>query len=93
MWHLNLVAGIKSSLEENLVSRVDLLVKNPPAMWEAWVWSPGWEDPLEKGKVTRSSILACRIPWTIWGRKELDTKGQLSLHFTSLFRRKLGELD
>ena len=41
------------------------LVKNPPAMWETWVWSLGWEDPLEKGKATHSSVLAWRIPWTI----------------------------
>ena len=34
------------------------MVKNPPAMWETWVWSLGWEDPLEKGKATHSSILA-----------------------------------
>ena len=34
------------------------LVKNPPAMWETWVQSLGWEDPLEKGKATHSSILA-----------------------------------
>ena len=34
------------------------LVKNPPAMQETWVQSPGWEDPLEKGKATHSSILA-----------------------------------
>ena len=37
------------------------LVKNPPAMWETWVRSLGWEDPLKKGKATRSSILAWRI--------------------------------
>ena len=41
-----------------------LLVNNPPAMWETWVRSLGWEDPLEKGKATHSSILAWRIPWT-----------------------------
>ena len=41
------------------------LVKNPPAMWEIWAPSLGWEDPLEKGKATHSSILAWRIPWTI----------------------------
>ena len=34
------------------------LVKNPPAMWDTWVRSLGWEDPLEKGKATHSSILA-----------------------------------
>ena len=39
------------------------LVKNPPAMWEIWVQSLGWEDPLEKGKATYSSFLAWRIPW------------------------------
>ena len=41
------------------------LVKNPPAMRETWVGSLGWEDPLEKGTATDSSILARRIPWTI----------------------------
>ena len=40
------------------------LVKNLPAMRETWVRSLGWEDPLEKGKATHSSILALRIPWT-----------------------------
>ena len=40
------------------------LVKNPPAMQETWVQSLGWEDPLEKGTATHSSILAWRIPWT-----------------------------
>ena len=40
------------------------MVKNLPAMPETWVRSLGWEDPLEKGKATHSSILAWRIPWT-----------------------------
>ena len=40
------------------------MVKNPPTMRETWVWSLGWEDTLEKGMATRSSILAWRIPWT-----------------------------
>ena len=39
-------------------------VKNLPVMWETKVWSPGQEDPLEKGMATHSSILARRIPWT-----------------------------
>ena len=43
---------------------VPQLVKNLPAMWEPWVRSLSWEDPLEKGKATHSSILAWRIPWT-----------------------------
>ena len=46
------------------VSLVAHLVKNPPAMRETWVWFLGWEDPLEKGKATHSSILAWKIPWT-----------------------------
>ena len=41
------------------------LVKNPPARWETWIRSLGWEDPLEKEKATHSSILAWRIPWTV----------------------------
>ena len=48
----------------NWASLVAQLVKNPPAMWETWVRSLGWEDPLEKGTAAHSSILAWRIPWT-----------------------------
>ena len=44
-------------------SLVAQLVKNPLAMGETWVQSLGWEDPLEKGMATHSSILAWRIPW------------------------------
>ena len=40
------------------------LVKNLPAMWEIWVQSLGWEDPLEEGMEIHSSILAWRMPWT-----------------------------
>ena len=40
------------------------MAKNPPAMWENWVLSLSWGDPLEKGTATHSSILAWRIPWT-----------------------------
>ena len=43
-------------------SPVAQMVKNPPAMRETWVPSLGWEDPLEEGMVTHSSILAWRIP-------------------------------
>ena len=41
------------------------LVRNPPAMWETWIRSLGWKDPLEKGTATHSSLLAWRIPSTI----------------------------
>ena len=37
-----------------------------PAMREPWVRSLSWEDPLEKGKATHSSILAWKIPWTAY---------------------------
>ena len=40
------------------------MVKNLSAVQETWVQSLGWEDPLEEGMTTPSSILAWRIPWT-----------------------------
>ena len=46
-------------------SVVAQLVKNLPAIWETWVPSLGWEESLEKGKATDTSILAWRIPWTV----------------------------
>ena len=57
--------GIVYLLQYSWASLVARLVKNPPAMWETWVWSLGWEDPLEKGQTTHSSIVAWRIPWTV----------------------------
>ena len=50
--------GTGSPLQYSWASLVAHLVKNLPAMRETWVLSPGWEDPLEKGKATPSSILA-----------------------------------
>ena len=52
------------------------LVKNQLAVWETWVQSLVWEDPLEKGRATYSTILAWRIPW---GCQELDMTERLSL--------------
>ena len=43
-------------------SLVAQMVKNPCTMWETWVQSLGWEDSLEEGMATHSSILAWRIP-------------------------------
>ena len=57
--------GIGYPLQYSWVSLMAQLVKNPPAMWETWVQSLGWEDPLEKEKATHSSILAWRIPWMV----------------------------
>ena len=56
--------GIGYPLQYSWASFVAQLVKNPPAMWEIWVRSLGWEHPLKKGMATHSSILAWRIPWT-----------------------------
>ena len=47
-----------------LASLVAQRVKCLLAMWETWVRSLGWEDPLEKGIATHSSTLAWKIPWT-----------------------------
>ena len=46
------------------ISLVALMVKNLPAIQETQIGSQGWEDPLEKGMTTHSSILAWRLPWT-----------------------------
>ena len=61
------------------------MVKNPPAMWETWAQSLGWEDPLEEGMATHSSVLAWRIPmdrgawWaTVHGVTKSDTTERLS---------------
>ena len=57
--------GIGYPLQYFWVSLVAQLVKNPPAIWETWVQSLSWEDLLEQGTATHSSILAWRIPWTV----------------------------
>ena len=60
-------AGEKTGypLQYSWASLMAQMVKNPPAMWETWVRSLSWEDALEKGKATHSSILAWRVPWTL----------------------------
>ena len=57
--------GIGYPLQYSWASLVAQLVKNLPAMRETWVRSQGWEDPLEKGTATHSSILAWRISWNV----------------------------
>ena len=57
--------GIGYPLQCSWAFLVAQLVKNLSAMRETWVPFLGWEDPLEKGKATHSSILAWRIPWTV----------------------------
>ena len=74
--------GLGYPFQYSWASLVAHLVKNLPAMWETWVRSLGWEDPPEKGKATHSSILAWKIPWTVyspWGLKDSEMTERLSL--------------
>ena len=56
--------GISYPLQYSWASLVAQLAKNLPAMQETWVRSLVWEDPLEEGMATHSTILPWRIPWT-----------------------------
>ena len=83
--------GIGYPLQYPWACLVAQMVKNPPTMWETWVWFLGQEDSLEKGKATQSSILAWRIPWTGEPGKLQSIGLQRVRHdweaFTSLFPR------
>ena len=72
--------GIGYPLQYSSASLVAQMVKNLPAMWKTWVRFLGWEDPLEEGMATHSSILAWTLPmdrgaWQgmVHGCKELNT--------------------
>ena len=80
--------GVCSDSCPSRASLVAQRVKRLPAMWETWILSLGWEDPLEKEMATHSSTLAWKIPWmekpgrySPWGHKESDTTEQLHFHF------------
>ena len=60
------------------------MVKNPPAMQESPVRFLGWEDPLEKGMVTHSSILTWRIPWALPGVAKRLSDFHFHFHFEAL---------
>ena len=70
MWYLSLSDLVNFFLDVNQLfdplgsSLVAQMVKDLPAMWETQVRTLGWEDPLENGMATHSSILAWGIPWT-----------------------------
>ena len=76
------------------------MVKNPPAMWETWVQFLGWEDPLQEGMATHSSILAWRISmdrgaWQAavhWGCKESDQLSDFHFHLCSYDQWEVGGL-
>ena len=70
-------------LQYSWASLVAQMVKNLPAMWETWALSVGWEDPLEKGKATHSSILAWKIPWTV---QSMGYLRDMTATFTSLLQ-------
>ena len=61
LWWRNKFKETTTSLRASLVAQ---LVKNLLTMSETWVWSLGWEDALEEGMATHSSILTWRIPWS-----------------------------
>ena len=74
-------------LQNSWASPVFQLVKNLPEMWETWVRSLDWEDPLKKGKATHSSVLP--IPefhglYSPWGCKESDPTEQASFSLSFL---------
>ena len=80
------IKGTQIGKEEIQPSLVAQRVKNPPAMWETWIRSLGWEDPLEKGKATHSSVLAWRIPRTVIVHGVVESQKRLSdfhFHFCS----------
>ena len=56
--------GMRYLLQYSWASLVAQKVKNPPAMWETWVRSLGWEDPLEKGMQPALVLLPGESPWT-----------------------------
>ena len=75
-------------------SLVVQMVKNVPAMQMTWVRFLSWEDPLEEGKATHSSILSeeshgqrSLVGYSPWGHKELDMTERLLLHLTLVFPR------
>ena len=75
--------GMGYPLQYSWASLVAQLVKNLPAMWETWIRSLDWEDPLEKENCPLQysgleNSMDCIAPWS---HKELDTTEQLSLHF------------
>ena len=67
-------------------SLIDQLVKNLTAMWETWVWSLGWEDPLEKGKAIHSSILVNFMDCIVHGvTKSQAGLSEFHFHFSYNF--------
>ena len=88
MSRLHIVSGL-INLRASLVAQT---VKNLPAMWETWVQSLGWDDPLEKGTATHSIFWPGEfhgqrslVDYSSQGSKESDMTERLSLHFIHLY--------
>ena len=76
--------GIGSPLLHLWASLVSQTVKNLPTMWETWVQSLAWGDPLEKGKAAHSSVLAWRIPCRVYGVTKSRTRlSDFHFHFVT----------
>ena len=75
---INLMVGIRS-IRASLVAQT---VKNLPVMQKTWVWSLGWEDPLEVGMATHSSILMWRIPMETEEPSSLQSIGSQRVRHT-----------
>ena len=95
---LPLLSGLGRSAGEGIgyppqyswASLVAQLVKNPPLMWETWVWPLAWEHPLEKGKATKPIPIFWPRElfhglYSSWGRKESDTTKWLSFIYHGIF--------
>ena len=81
--------GIGYPLQYSWASLVAQLAKNPPSLWETWVQSLGWEDPLEKGKATHSSVLARRIAVFCVAKSQIRLSDfQFHFYFSFLVRIK-----
>ena len=85
--------GIGYPFQYSWASFVSQLVKNPPAVRETWVQSVCWEDSLENGKATHSSILTWRIPWTVLSQGLTKSQTWLShFHFHCILATGQGNL-
>ena len=80
---------LKDHIPWSRTSLVAQTVKHLPTMWEIWVWSLGWEDPLDKEMATHSSTLAWKMPWMeepgrlqSMGSQRVRHDWVTSLHFT-----------
>ena len=89
--YMLLIWGISCFLSLLWASHMAQIVKYLPAIQETWVQSLGWEDPLEKGMATPSSILAWRIPWTEGsGRSQSLGSQRTTLRYTHTLKLSWG---